>query len=288
MINDFFKHNLACWIRYDDYEWKSAPDGYEYLMPTEGAKPRRYKVFDEAETLVEDAMTTGMTVIVCRNDDAEVHRAIREFVCKYGLLGIMTALPATTKFMDYEKVFLPKNILIRDEVLDTDKYMEMFFPFGRPDLNDPDEHEEMKKLFYLYFAAPDSVPMVTCRLYGERFDWLKAVFQDWMFLFLSVMVYNDRKNEIDPDIIDDIEDGLVAFDGNAPTYHFKLRGGLAIVWDFHSLLLVLQMAISIMLTDPKRQIRFCHGCGRPFVAKTVNMKYCSKECRKIKHEPRFQ
>ena len=131
MMNDFFWHNMDSWIRYDDYVWKTAPDGQEYLMPAEGAKPHLYKVFDEAEALVTDALHAAMTAIVCREDEAEIHRAIREFVCKYGLLGIMTALPATTKFMDYDKVFLPKNILIRDEVLDTEQYLDMFFLFQR-------------------------------------------------------------------------------------------------------------------------------------------------------------
>ena len=279
MMNDFFRHNMASWIRYDDYVWKTAPDGQEYLIPAEGAKPNRYKVFDEAETLVTDALQAAMTAIVCREDEAEIHRAIREFVCKYGLLGIMTALPATTKFMDYEKVFLPKNFLIRDEVLDTEQYLDMFFPFGRPDMSDPTEFEELKKLVFMYFAAPDSVPMATCRQYGERYDWLKKIFQDWMFVFFSVMVYSDKKSEMDADMIQDIQDGLSAFDGNAPTYHFRLYDGPVIVWDFHSLLLVLQMAISMMLTDPKNQVKFCKGCGRPFVAKNRNMKYCSKECR---------
>ena len=100
-----------------------------------------------------------------------------------------------------------------------------------------------------------------------------------MFVFFSVMVYSDKKSEMDADMIQDIQDGLSAFDGNAPTYHFRLYDGPVIVWDFHSLLLVLQMAISMMLTDPKNQVKFCKGCGRPFVAKNRNMKYCSKECR---------
>ena len=280
MMNDFFKHNMAGWIRYDDYVWKTAPDGHEYLMPADGAKPHMYKVFDETEAFVADALYAAMTAIVCRDDETEIHRAIREFVCKYGLLGIMTALPATTKFMDYEKVFLPKNILIRDEVLETDEYIDMFFPFGRPDQGDPEEFKELQKIILMYFAAPDSVPMATCQLYGERYDWLKKVFQDWMFVFFSVMVYNEKKGEMDADMIQDIQDGLSAFDGNAPTYHFRLYDGPVIVWDFHSLLLVLQMAVSIMLTDPRNPIKFCEGCGRPFVAKNRNMKYCSKECRK--------
>ena len=282
MVNDFFKHNIAGWIRYDDYEWKTAPDGQEYLMPVPGAKHHLYKVFDDADALVIDAIETAMTVNVCREDDTELHRVIRKFVCKYGLLGIMTALPATTKLLDYEKVFLPKNILIKDEVIDRDQYLKMFFPFGQPELKgDPETEEEadQKKLIFEFFMVPDAVLLETTNLYGERFDWLKKIFQDWMFVFLSVLVYTDKKGEMDPELMGDLQDGLSAFDGNAPTYHFRLHDGPVLVWDFHSLLLALQMAISIMLTDSKRPIRFCKGCGRLFVSKNAKAKYCSKGCR---------
>lgn len=282
MVNDFFKHNIAGWIRYDDYEWKTGPDGYEYLMPVPGAKHQLYKVFEDVDALVIDAIETAMTVNVCREDDAELHRVIRKFVCKYGLLGIMTALPATTKFLDYEKVFLPKNILIREEVLDTQQYLDMFFPFARPDFTDEPESGKMgdqHKLIFELFPYPQTVLMEASNCYGERFDWLKAVFQDWMFVFLSVLVYNDKKDEMDPELVGDLQDGLSVFDGNAPTYHFRLHDGPVLVWDFHSLLLALQMAISIMLTDSKRPIKFCKGCGKLFVAKNANAKYCSKNCR---------
>ena len=84
---------------------------------------------------------------------------------------------------------------------------------------------------------------------------------------------------MDAETMSDIQDGLSAFDGNAPTYHFRLHDGPVLVWDFHSLLLALQMAISMMLTDPRRPVRFCENCGRPFVAKIVNAKYCSRKCR---------
>ena len=74
-------------------------------------------------------------------------------------------------------------------------------------MSDPTEFEELKKLVFMYFAAPDSVPMATCRQYGERYDWLKKIFQDWMFVFFSVMVYSDKKSEMDADMIQDIQDG---------------------------------------------------------------------------------
>ncbi len=42
-----------------------------------------------------------------------MEKAVQEFVTRYGLLGLMTALPTTPSFMDYEAVYLPKNHFIK-------------------------------------------------------------------------------------------------------------------------------------------------------------------------------
>lgn len=43
--------------------------------------------------------------------------------------------------------------------------------------------------------------------------------------------------------------GMAAFGGIAPTYHIELLERPTIVWDFHSLLLGVQMIFSFMLTE---------------------------------------
>ena len=57
-----------------------------------------------------DALNVGM-LMMNRSPEDEVEKAILEFVTHYGLLGLMTALPTTPSFMDYEAVYLPKNHL---------------------------------------------------------------------------------------------------------------------------------------------------------------------------------
>ena len=61
--------------------------------------------------------------------DVDVDAAILEFVTKYGLLGLMTALPTTPSFMDYEAVYLPKNHFIKVETMETEDYLALFYPF---------------------------------------------------------------------------------------------------------------------------------------------------------------
>ena len=48
--------------------------------------------------------------------------------------GLMTALPTTPKFMDYEAVYLPNNPFIKAESMDTMEYLALFFPFEKPDM----------------------------------------------------------------------------------------------------------------------------------------------------------
>lgn len=50
---------------------------------------------------------------------------------------------------------------------------------------------------------------------------------------------------------------MIAFGGIAPTYHIALLDKPTIVWEFHSLMLGIQMRFSFMLTDSENPIRLC-------------------------------
>lgn len=49
------------------------------------------------------------------------------------------------------------------------------------------------------------------------------------------------------------------------------------VWDFHSLLLQIQMLFSVMLTDDSSTITCCDYCGKVFVS-VDSAEYCCTEC----------
>ena len=96
------------WVRYDHYELKTAKDGKRYITPSKDAKPEVYNPLKAVPDIVLDALNVGM-LMMSRRAAAEVERAVLEFVTRYGLLGLMTALPTTPAFMDYEAVYLPKK-----------------------------------------------------------------------------------------------------------------------------------------------------------------------------------
>ena len=132
-MNGIIGRTSSHWVRYCDYEWKHNTDGVLYLTPVKNAKPSIYDPMKEYEQIVVDAMNIGR-LCMGKKPDEEIQMAIREFALKYGLFGLMTALPTTPTFMDYEAVYLPKNHFIKAETMNTLEYVSLFFPFGGIDL----------------------------------------------------------------------------------------------------------------------------------------------------------
>ena len=69
------------------------------------------------------------------------------------------------------------------------------------------------------------------------------------------------------------------FGGIAPTYHIELLDKPTIVWDFHSLMLAIQMMFSFMITDENSTLKLCKHCGKIFVASRSNVQFCSSQCK---------
>ena len=89
---------------------KQRKDGKKYITPAKDARPDVYNPLKEAPDIVLDALNVGMLMMNGKkSSEPEVEKAILEFITHYGLLGLMTALPTTPSFMDYEAVYLPKE-----------------------------------------------------------------------------------------------------------------------------------------------------------------------------------
>ena len=291
-MRNLFEHTSASWVHYSDYEWKEK-NGRFYLLPTKDAKPSPYDPMKEAENIVLAAMDIGM-MLFRKKPETEVREAMREFACKYGLLGIMTALPTTAKFIDYEKVYFPYNEIVKTESMETLDYLKLFFPFQMPEFskdgiqslwNTPDRM--MIALAMTYQTEPQAMVLSFMRDYGERYDWLVSVIKEWTFMLVTEYYYYDEEHPTDEETRDLYRKGMAAFDGNAPTYHIELRGRPTIVWDFHSLMLNIKLMFSFMLTDENAPLRLCRECAKPFIAPRSNSFFCSPACRE-KHKNKRQ
>ena len=285
-MKSLFEHTSASWVRYSDYEWMKNSEGDWYLLPAEGASPKPYDPMVDKEGLVLAAMEIGWRIFQKKPDD-EIKAHIRAFACKYGLLGIMTALPTTANFIDYEKVYFPKNDLIPVEVMETTDYISLFYPFRMPDFEKRDINSVWnhsgdvaeQALIMTYQSEPQAVIMSFMRDYGEPYEWLVSVFKDWAFTLFTTKFYYERKNSPDAETRELYEQGMAAFEDNAPTYHLELRNRPTLVWDFHSLLLNVKLLIFLALTDENNPLKVCRKCGKPFIASKPADKYCSEDCR---------
>lgn len=290
-MTNMFAHTRASWVRYSDYQWREAKDGHFYLMPTPNATPSIYDPTQVTQELVLDAVEIG-SGLMQRTPAEKMRSQIRGFALKYGLLGIMTALPTTASFFGYEKVYFPRNDFIREETMDTIAYLKYFYPFRMPDVkkkgvdstwNSREDDDNAMKALMLTFTGrldPQAMAMSFSRDYGERYEWMASVFKDWAFTVMATIIYYDKDDPANAATRMAYENGMAAFEGNAPTYHLELRDKPVIVWDFHSLMLNIKMMLDLMITDETHPIRLCKQCMKPFYATEGEEEYCSPECRR--------
>lgn len=111
-MKDIFEHALSTWVKYGEYEFKKDTKGTLYIKPTAKATPQLYSVTKSAEEIVLAALTVGM---MCVNKEPEdkIQTAVMDFVSNYGLLGIMTAITTTPRFMDYVLVLRRYSTILK-------------------------------------------------------------------------------------------------------------------------------------------------------------------------------
>lgn len=282
-----FTHSTSSWVRYDRYVVRKAGNGKRYLTPAEGALPQLINPFEKVQQMALDAINIGIMVMDNRAGSI-VEQAIIRFAANYGMLGLMTALPTTARFMDYFYVYLPKNDFIREESMETQAYTDLFFPFEKPtyrkegDLVEWDIEGDVPiqalMLTLSQYDTPIATQMTFLRGYAEDLIWVRNVFRAFAYNFLTTMYYysiplTDEERA-------SFRYSLQIFEGAAPTCHLELWDRAVVMWDYHSLLLGLQMAVFFTITDPKSPIHLCRNCGKAFFASRPNQLYCSDRCRR--------
>lgn len=284
-MKNLFQNASSHWVRYSEYEFKQGGNGKLYVTPTAKTAPQVYDPLKNAETMVLDALNVGL-LCMNRAGGEKIRQGVMNFASRYGLLGLMTALPTTPCFMDYEAVYLPKNHFIKDESMKVNAYTALFFPFGKPDFVKDGKASTwnvtgrtMIALAMTMSDKPMAVNMGFQREYAERYDWQIQQFKDWAFTLCSSLLYYEEYDKIDETARELYRQGMAAFDGIAPTYHIALLDKPTIVWDFHSLLLGIQMMFSFMLTDEAKPLRVCKHCGRAFMASRPSAVFCSPQCK---------
>ena len=216
----------------------------------------------------------------------ELKQRIQSFAEHFGLLGLMTALPTTPEFITYDAVYLPKNHFIKQETLSTEDYLAYFFPFdkisfvkkGRESMWNTDSREMFAVIMAIQ-DKPQAVLMSFQKEYAESYEWITMVFSDWAFTFVTSFLYYQDYDTLEEAERNVYRKGMECFGGIAPTYHIELLDKPTIVWDFHSLMLAIQMMFSFMITDENSTLKLCKHCGKIFVASRSNVQFCSPQCK---------
>ena len=104
-------------------------------------------------------------------------------------------------------------------------------------------------------------------------------FQDWSFTFLSSFLFYEDYDEMEEETRDIYRAGMAACEGISPEYHIELRDWPKMVWDFHSLLLAMQMMFSFMLVDETATLKLCTNCYKAFFMENEDADLC-EECTK--------
>jgi len=282
-----FKNTSAWWVRYDKYEYKKDDNGVLYILPAPQANPRPYDPMETPEQLVLDAVNTGM-LLMQREKKEIVKQAVFDLISKYGMLGLMTALPTTPDFIDYEAVYLTPNHFIKDETMTTEKYMDIFFPFEKLDFvkrgqescwNVSGDDKMMAALAMTFGNGPQAVNMGFQRHYAERYDWICTQLKDLAFSLVTPTLYYNDYDSIDETTRDLYRQGMAAFGGLAPTYRIVLKEQPTLVWNFYSLISCVQMIFSFMLTDETHPLKLCKNCMKAFIPSRPNAVFCGTECK---------
>ena len=240
----------------------------------------------EAGQLVIDALNVGLAAMH-KVPEEELKESVLGFVQKYGFLGFMTALPTTADFIIYESVYLPKNHFIKAETLSTEDYLSYFYPFDRLDFRKSGVESgrsvadrEGIAITMAMGNAPQAVTMGFQKEYAERYDWIVKEFADLAFTFMTSFLYYLDYDSIDEDTHNLYRQGISAFGAIAPTYRIALeKDSPVIVWDFHSLLVMVQMCSSFMLTDKDSDMRMCNHCKKAFIASRKGNEFCGQKCK---------
>ena len=286
-MKQLFERVSSCWVRYDKYEIRTDAKGVKYITAAADAKPDIFDPQKNAQSTVLEALNVGRLFFGDKAPESVREAALLQFVHRYGLLGFITVLPTTPKFMQYEKVYLPKNHFIQEEAMTTEHYLDYFYPFQKLNIRkhktefiwEVGSDTDAMALAMTFSNDPDAMSMSFQKEYAEPLEWIAKALKDLTFPFITSKYFYEDAGTFDADEKRLMAQGVAAFGGIAPTYRIALLDKPTIVWDFHSLLIGLQMMFSFMMAEDKTPLRMCDSCDTIFVANRKTQRYCCEKCR---------
>ena len=133
-MSTILDHTSSVWKRYSSYQIKTGNDETRYVTAAEDSDIIEYDMMADTDTLILDTLNIGLQIMI-NNADAVLQESLAmEYVSKYGLMGFMTALTSNPRFIGESEIYLTKNQFLKDKWMEKQDYLDMFFPFGLPEI----------------------------------------------------------------------------------------------------------------------------------------------------------
>ncbi len=268
-MKNLFERTSSNWVRYSEYEWKRR----RTVCCTS-----RHQNGNSRVSMTRWASISGlfwMQLILVgwspqKKISQEIQKAIQIFAVKYGCLDLWQLCPPHRVLWITRQFICRKTILSVRNPCSTMDYLDLFFPFVKPDVvkrgvesmwnitewpcNDcacHDHERQTNGAQYEFFSGK----------YAEPYEWLKQQFTDISFTYIwllccstKIMIVWRRSKTSDAG-------RNAAFGGNAPPTILSAWQA-DIVWDFSLSDSWIQMMFSFMLTDSENPIKLCRHCTK--------------------------
>ena len=172
--------------------------------------------------------------------------------------------------------------------METKQFLDYFYLFKKPLLRkrgveytwEVEGNTDAIALELTFSSEPTAKRMSFQKEYAEPLDWIITALKDMTFPFITSKYFYEHGDAFDANEKKLMAQGVAAFGGIAPTYRIALLDKPTIVWDFHSLLIGLQMMFSFMMAEDKTPLRMCDSCDTIFVATRKTQRFCCDKCRR--------
>ena len=127
--------------------------------------------------------------------------------------------------------------------------------------------------------VPHAYLMGFQREYAERYEWVYDTFRSLAYVYLSkYFFYHDN---LDNDQRNFMLKSLRAYNTVSPTYKITFtKEKPLIIWDYYSLLVMVQMSLAVYLMKEDGALIACKNCGRNFYSPDKETEFCSAACKK--------
>jgi len=269
-INEIFKDAFCTWVRYSEYEIREGDETLT-LIPAKGATATPYNPAEYIREITLAALNIGKMVGDLESPVQDNLHSIRQFVRKYGLLGLMVDLPLNDNFFESGVTYLAPGFFKAGRQT-SKKFMKRFFSFV-------DELPALEAGDTSISAFTNRSPVyeyVFSNEYGEWTWWLLRYFSDMYKLF---RVCEEYIEETDYARNLELRQEIMRYSERKLRYNITAADRPEICWEFASLKAMIDLYIVGSITDAAAPIRECKHCGKVFYAENARLEFCSPQCR---------